>query len=370
MNTELKSALEEMGEAFVDFRQKHEDRLGEHTREIEALNKAYGRPGFGQSIGGDPEQLKSQLAEYAKSGNRGSLLSKEFNTVDGGSTGGYVQVSDLESQIRSRMEEISPIWRASEKVVTSSKTYLRNYTDDGSVAVRAAEKSARTETTHPSIAQTQVDLSVAYHLTKLSEEVMQTSVMDLGRYVLEDNAIAFGELYESEAIAAIESASTSVDADGVRNFGLIQKVVTGSVGAVGYDDVIALIHSLAPSYRRSARLYASTDAIQKLRLLKDADGMPLWRNADLTAGRAPSLLGYEVVEAPLMPAVSNGAIPVYFGDISRAHLWASHQDGYAMLRDELTQKGYVQLYNRIFGLPTVPMTRPGLKMRLLQRPRD
>ena len=45
-------------------------------------------------------------------------------------------------------------------------------------------------------------------------------------------------------------------------------VESGTAGDFDYDDLVTLIHSLPPRYRRSAKLYASTEAMDLMRKLE------------------------------------------------------------------------------------------------------
>ncbi len=62
------------------------------------------------------------------------------------------------------------------------------------------------------------------------------------------------------------------------------------------------------------------------------------------SGRPQSLLGYEVIESSELQAVSAGNMPVIFGDLEQAYIWASHERGLRVIRDDITTPGSTKFY--------------------------
>ncbi len=54
---------------------------------------------------------------------------------------------------------------------------------------------------------------------------------------------------------------------------------TAAVAAIAYDDVVRLEHSVDPAYRPDSQFMFHDSILQYLRLLKDAEGRPLWQTS-------------------------------------------------------------------------------------------
>ncbi len=126
-------------------------------------------------------------------------------------------------------------------------------------------------------------------------------------------------------------------------------------------DLVTLIMSLAPKYRKGAKLYGSTDAVETLRKMLDGNGMPLWREADSTAGRPQSIMGHFVEECPAMPSVAAGAKCLMFGDLAKAYKFVSHESGLQILRDPFTDPAFIKLPTKLY-CGSGPMDTRALKV--------
>lgn len=94
-------------------------------------------------------------------------------------------------------------------------------------------------------------------------------------------------------------------------------VETAAVGAIGYDDLVDLIHGVDSAYRSGAKFMLNDATLAQLRKLKDANGLPLWGMKDLTNGEPNTLLGHSYVINNDMAGIANGANPIVFGDLSK-----------------------------------------------------
>lgn len=95
---------------------------------------------------------------------------------------------------------------------------------------------------------------------------------------------------------------------------------TASVGgAVSFDDIIELEHSVDPAYRQAptCRFMFNDATLKYLRKLKDGDGNYLWQPADARTGAPASILSrpYSVNQA--MDDIGGSTKPVVFGDFNK-----------------------------------------------------
>src|SRR5690606_36329719 len=110
-------------------------------------------------------------------------------------------------------------------------------------------------------------------------------------------------------------------ADGARNFGHNQKVITGVAGGFVAttsssnpgNTFIDVIHSMKAPLRAGARWVMNTKTLAAVRKLVDLDGNYIWRPG-LTEDQPQSILGYGVTELPDMPDIATTSNPIAFGN--------------------------------------------------------
>ena len=138
--------------------------------------------------------------------------------------------------------------------------------------------------------------------------------------------------------------------DAERDFGVLQKIITGAAGQITGDNLIDLIHALKAGYRANGTWMMGNLTVAYMRKLKDKEGNYLWRPG-LEAGAPSVLLGYGITENEDMPDVAADANAIAFGDFKRAYTIVD-RIGTRVLRDPYTNKPYVGFYTtkRVGGM--------------------
>lgn len=137
--------------------------------------------------------------------------------------------------------------------------------------------------------------------------------------------------------------------EATRTFGELQYIPTGAAANLGADlpgKLLAMIFATKAGYRQNAAAawMASTPVVQALSELKDSQGRPLYLPS-LREGTPGTLIGFPMIEAEHMPAVSTNSFPMAFGNWQRGYTIAD-RSGVEILRDPYTKKGFVQFYIR------------------------
>jgi HK97 family phage major capsid protein len=164
-------------------------------------------------------------------------------------------------------------------------------------------------------------------LVRVSLELMQDSAFSLEAFLKEAFATRLGRGYEYyltqgsgtnapfgiiPAIAA--SGAVAVVAAGSKaNDG-----VTANTGAnsIGYQDLVNLIHSVDPSYRRGAKFMFNDQTLAHLKTRVDLFGRPLW--VPSTRESEPdTLAGYGYVINQSIAAIAASATTIAFGQWSK-----------------------------------------------------
>ena len=82
-----------------------------------------------------------------------------------------------------------------------------------------------------------------------------------------------------------------------------------------------------------------------MRDFADGQARPIWVDATGGVSGAPqNILGYEVAESSALATVAYGNIPVLFGDLQQAYIFASHSRGIRIIRDDVTTPGSTKFY--------------------------
>ena len=142
----------------------------------------------------------------------------------------------------------------------------------------------------------------------ISDELLEDSGVDLEEYTME---------VFSEVIGVSEEEAFLVGDGNGKPTGLIYQaedgVTTERVGEISMDDMVDLIHSVKPPYRKKSVFVMSEDAYTKLRKIKCYDGRPVWEPS-FTEGEPEKLFGYDVYVSSYMPTAEEGNKPVLFGN--------------------------------------------------------
>lgn len=246
---------------------------------------------------------------------------KKAHSEGNNSLGGFFVPDELDQAIIDLRAEYGK-FRANTRVLNMNRDVLQiNRRAGGMTAVAVGEGGTFTESDN-TFDQVQLTASKFGVLTKVSSELLEDAVINLGDYVAGEIAYAF----------ANKEDECGFNGDGTKDFGRI----TGLKNAVGSAGIITGANSfgaltlanltstvgLAPEFvfsRTTPKWYMSTQFYHTvvLNLLVAAGG-----NTNLTLANGvsvPSLFGYEVVMVDVMPKSSAAStICAYFGALDLA----------------------------------------------------
>lgn len=234
------------------------------------------------------------------------------------SLGGFFVPDELDQAIIDLRAEYGK-FRANTRVLNMNRDVLQiNRRAGGMTAVAVGEGGTFTESDN-TFDQVKLTANKFGVLTKVSSELLEDAVINLGDYVAGEIAYAFANKEDecgfngdgTSTFAGIQGLKNAVGSAGTKTQG------TGTtIGAMVLADFAGTV-GLAPEYvfsRTSPKWYMSTQFYHTvvLDLLSDAGG-----NTNLTLANGvavPSLFGYEVVLVDVMPkATATDTIFAYFG---------------------------------------------------------
>jgi HK97 family phage major capsid protein len=260
--------------------------------------------------------------------------------------GGFTVIPALDKTIYSLLRDNS-VFRQNAMVQTiSTEVYKKLVNIGGTAANWAAESDTRTETGTSSLKEIEISLNSLYSYPKTSQELLDWSGFDIAGWITSEVALESGEKEEAafwngdgvKKPKGLLTYTKAITDDATRAFGTIQEIESAATGVIDGDDLIDFVHTLRRGYRDSAKFYM-TDATQaKIRKLKDTDGNYLWR-AGIAEGEANTLLG-----KPVEIAEQLDDDYIVYGDLMRAYTVLDHASGVRLLRDNLTQPGFVKMF--------------------------
>lgn len=159
-------------------------------------------------------------------------------------------------------------------------------------------------------------------LIRVSLELLQDSAFSIESFLTEAFAVRLGRGYEyyltngsgSNAPTGILPAIAASGAVPVVAAGSSANDGTSNTGAnsIGYADLVNLIHSVDPSYRRGAKFMFADTTLRFLRTLLDKFGRPLWVPG-VKDNEPDTIAGYQYTINQSFPSIAASATTVAFG---------------------------------------------------------
>lgn len=385
---QLKSKIEELGNAFEAFKKandaeikeikakgqpdpllaenvkKANDAIDQLDREIKELKTALNRrptpteidekvakkfsnykgvtPFLFNEHGFNPQadkEYKAALASYLRRGHEEKALS-----VGSDPDGGYLVRPEISDEIVKKVFESTPI-RQIASVQTISTDALELGTDLDEVASGwVGETQPRSATNTPKVGMRRIPVHELYAQPQATQKLLDDAAIDIESWLSEKVAEKFSR----------DEAYAFVNGDGVHkprgflsypagsNDQQIEQINSGDNSAVTFDGMMDLEGALKSAYRNNAVFLMRRKTLAEVRKLKDGNGQYLWQPG-LQVGQPSLLMGYPYFEAADMPQLAGGALPIAFGDF-RAGYQIVDRIGIRVLRDPFTAKPYVLFY--------------------------
>lgn len=362
-NLYVKTAVDELGRGFSDFR----TRVERDVAEVRDLAQAAKRDAEKAIIGAErqhssvgaasPEQLRG-LAIFVKSGDARELKAMTVGTA---ADGGYIVPEELAGEFLKVAKPLSPLRNLSRVYRASSGDFKIPISVGGTGATWAAETDTRSDSATPTIAEIAPPGGELFAVAKVSQWLLDDSKFNLEQWLVQEIGEQFA-VTENTAFTGgngtnkpkgILAYTTAATADSSRTWGQIEHLATGVAGDFAAsnkgDKLIELTYKLKAAYRSNAVWQMPASVAAEIRQFRDSSGRYIWAES-LAPGAPPMLLGYPVVENEDMPAKAANSLSIGFGDFKRAY-GIVDREGMRMVRDPFTEKGHVKLYiyRRTYG---------------------
>ena len=228
------------------------------------------------------------------------------------SLGGFTVPTDLANRIIESMKAYGGMLQVSDILITDGGNPLNFPTNDdtSAKAVLVSEGGSATvqDTT---FAQKTLNAFMYRDLVKLSYELIQDSAFDIEAYIVRLMGTRFGR-------AANESLTTgtgSSQPNGVVTASTLGKTAA-SATAFTFAEVLDLVHSVDPEYRRNGRFMMHDSVLASIKKLSigASDARPLWQPSFIV-GEPATIDGYQYTINQDMDSTINAASKIIlFGD--------------------------------------------------------
>lgn len=226
-----------------------------------------------------------------------------------------VQVADA---FEEALKYFGPMWEVSTILRTSTGNSLNLPTvnDTGNVAAQLGEAGTVT-TADPTFGS--VVLGAYKYSSKavlVSAELLQDSVIPIEGMIARQLA---------ERIARQTNTDFTTKTNGPVGIATTQSGATvgataTATNAFDYTNLVSLVHSVDPWYRRNAGWMMNDAYIAAVRKLVDSQNRPIWEPS-VQAGQPDRLLGYPVWNNTAMTStIGTGQVAMLFGDFSKYHI--------------------------------------------------
>jgi HK97 family phage major capsid protein len=100
--------------------------------------------------------------------------------------------------------------------------------------------------------------------------------------------------------------------------------------------LINAAHNVKAEYARNGSFILSRSTLARIRKMQDGEGQYVFQPGVYAMGVGSNILGHPIVECTDMPAISNGSVPVVFGDFRRGYMIVDRTT-LSIMRDPFTQ---------------------------------
>lgn len=332
--SEYKSIIDRYGTESAEIK----ERLEKLDNRLDELETKLQRPPAPSAPAEATPETKAFL-EWVKKGVMSPEAVKLLST-DVGPSGGFLVPAPIHDRIVEKVLEISPIRQLAFVVrLGRGDTYEYLIEDQLVDAGWTSERATRTETTIENLFKVgRFAVEEMYAEPKITQKLLDDADFDVEGWLVRKISDRFAKK-EGEAFVTGDGVGKP---RGLLSHPDVTVVKTGQNGSVTADSLIDLVEALPDDFERGARFLMKKATRAAIRKLKDpVTGQYLWQPG--LGGEPGNLLGYPVTIVPDMPTIANGSYPVIFGDIAEAYTIVD-KPGIAMIRDVLTQKGFVILY--------------------------
>jgi HK97 family phage major capsid protein len=287
----------------------------------------------------DPMAQEKKDAFFKFMRNGLGELSREEKALVQDATGDILVPADLDSEVYRTLSQLNVLRSLARVRNTTSDRIRRIGMNEVTVGwgkieanVPASQKLANYES---SLTPTEAYLYVedVLGLTKIGEDELEDSDINLQAYLAESFATAFANLEEAGFLKGTGHANGQPE--GILNGTTVTRFTTAAAGTLTADDLLKVSYEVAAPYANAGQYLVNRKIELAMRLMKDSQGQYLWQPS-LQAGTPTTFNGKPVYNVEAMDStVATTKEVAIFGDIKSAYQVLDKQQGSIQRLNEL-----------------------------------
>lgn len=307
---ETKSTIEKINSTM--------DELKNQIADIQTKQNRNPMGGNGAPTDPKAQEKKDAFFTFLREG-RGAL-SQEQKALVQDATGEIIVPEDLDREIYRELPKLTVMrGLANVRSITTNRQRRRSMnevtTGWGKLETTSAKLSDFESTLTPD--EEWIYVEDALGLTKIGEDELEDTDVNLTQYIQDSFAQAYAELEDTAFIKGTGHAN--LQPEGIFNGDKVKRFNTGGVGTFEADDLIKLAYDLPAQYARNAAYIVNRKVELLMRLMKDENGQYLWQPS-LQAGAPATFNGRPVYnQDDIDGEVAAGAEIAAFGDFNQGY---------------------------------------------------
>jgi HK97 family phage major capsid protein len=362
---ELKAQLEAMENTLVAMKRaglggaKDELDVETETKVFNAIRRSYAESKSITDVTGEEyTAYKGAFFNYVRRGKLEALSDGERKAMLAGddSNGGYLLPPSTVGRVVKKLFELSPIRQIASVQGISTQSMEGLYDNDESSYGWVQETGTRTTTTTPTLGKWRIEAFEMYADPKATQTLLDDAAVDVEGWLAAKVADKFARVEGAAFIngtgvgqpRGFASYTLTATGDSTRTWGQIEKVKTTANGDFAAsnpaDKLFDLIQAFKTAYLQNAKWVTTREVMAKVRKFKESTTNAYMWQPGLAAGTPDTLLGYPIVIAQDVPALTTGSASMWLGDWMEAYQIVDRA-GIRTLRDPYTDKPYVHFYS-------------------------
>lgn len=243
---------------------------------------------------------------------------------------GAIVPTTIANKIIEEVRDMVPFLTLGDVYNTNGKLAVPVYSEDSTNYINADYVDEGTSLVDNIGEFTSVDLTgyVIGALALVSNKLISNTEINITDFVVRKVAEAIAEKLEKEFVVGTNNKITGV-------LGATVRVTAAAAGAITYDELVSLKHSIKKRFRKNAKWIMNDATYEAICKLKDGNQQPYFKDDEY------KILGCEVLISDSMPTMAASAKAIVFGDLSGYSIKMTKKVEVKILRERFAERNMV-----------------------------
>lgn len=274
------------------------------------------------------EESERRAFEAFVRNNLEELRAGEQQLTEGNN--GAIVPTTIANKIIEEVRDMVPFLTLGDVYNTNGKLAVPVYGEDSTNYINADYVDEGTSLVDNIGEFTSVDLTgyVIGALALVSNKLISNTEINITDFVVRKVAEAIAEKLEKEFVVGTNNKISGV-------LGATVRVTAAAAGAITYDELLSLKHSIKKRFRKNAKWIMNDATYEAICKLKDGNQQPYFKDDEY------KILGCEVLISDSMPTMAASAKAIVFGDLSGYSIKMTKKVEVKILRERFAERNMV-----------------------------